>query len=896
MGCKGVSKLPILDNAAGQKDAALPRAALSTEVDAESASLHHKLNLQDFAGPPVDHKLIAQAKLQTAAKLESSSKKSTAEAATEAVSSLVAGVGGTVVFSLASATITHQWGRALSIPMAMAAGGVLKYGSKLLGESSFVAEKDRTASSKDLLWGGVDAVAGIAASSVEARVAGRYLTALGRDALGAKIAEPIAQEAGKVLVKESLVNSVKLNAVRGISGGVTGAAIWSSPHRVAENWEELKKNPTAALGTTAAAIGRDTLYGAALGGTIGAGAAAWGKRAEIFYRSRAAISGDESVFRLNTYHINDFHSNTEQLPKISTLLNDLRAKSAAQGIESRFVVPGDVESGRVNFAFTKGGQVENEALAKMGAKEIVPGNHAYDAAGGKADVPRYPAIMEPILKEHPDMSLLAANLDVSAYPQYANILKPSVVRMSQTPWGPAKVGTIGVSTEEGALGQIKYTDAAKAVEKEAARLREQGVNIIQVHSHMGLGEDIKMAHYLVDRNVKISGILGGHTHDPLPRPVWVGGQPAPKSLIGQVSGKLMGITQKNGYEIPIVQAGHSGNWLGEFNQAIRPDGTAHRWLTTSKLHQVSDAIAEDPKIRNFLDETASGISALKSETYDAVAVKPYSSANSRNRETVMGNLMADAIRNGLKERMGDQAPQAVLVHSGGIRAGIPADIPLTRLELSNIVMNAGNKEAETVELAKVTLTGAQLKDAIEYGVREKAGQAKPTMVERVKSMFSSKEPDHVDESGNFVQVSGIKYSYDARRAPLQKGAPGSGDRVTELSIQNSQGQFEPVDPSKTYTISTRFHPIDKWTKEGIFGDKTIEAVHQEINAQPLKYSQVDLMGDYIRGKTLDPAKISALEGRITDQTPHYSADLLKPVKSIAVPAILDGESKRKKSE
>lgn len=66
----------------------------------------------------------------------------------------------------------------------------------------------------------------------------------------------------------------------------------------------------------------------------------------------------------------------------------------------------------------------------------------------------------------------------------------------------------------------------------------------------------------------------------------------------------------------------------------------------------------------------------------------------------MGNLMADAIRNGLKERMGDQAPQAVLVHSGGIRAGIPADVPLTRLELSNIVMNAGNKEAETVELAK----------------------------------------------------------------------------------------------------------------------------------------------------------------------------------------------------
>lgn len=833
--------------------------------------------------------------LLAAAQIKPNKETSTAEKITEGASSLVAGVGGTVVFSLAAAAATHQWGKALSVPMAMAAGGVLKYGTKYLGEQAFVSEKEQTANKNDLLWGGVDALAGIAASSVEAKAGSRYLVTLGREALGPKIAEPIAQEAGKILVKESLWNSMKYFGTRGMAGGAVGAAVWSSPHRVSENWDDLKDSSkfAGALGHTAAAIGGDTVYGAAFGGVLGTGAAAWGKRAEIFYRSRSWMVGDDSVLRLNTFHINDFHSNTEQLPRISTLLNYLRAKSTYEGIDSRFVVTGDVESGRVNFAFTKGGQVENEALARMGAKEMVPGNHAYDAAGGKADVPRYPAIMEPILQAHPDMSLLAANIDVSAYPQYQRILKPSVVRSINAPWGEIKEGTIGVTTEEGAFGQIKYRDAARAIQEEALRLRADGVSVIQLRTHLGLGEDIKLAHYLIKQDVKVAGIIGGHTHDQLPRPLWVGAADHQSSWWEQIKSSVLGTPPKGTYEIPIVQAGHSGMWTGEFNQAIKRDGTSHRWLTTGRLHQITEKIPEDPTIRSFLDETATGISALKQETYGAVAVKPYSSANSRNRETSMGNLMADSIWTGLQKELGDGAPQAVMVHSGGIRAGLPADTPLSRLELSNVVMNAGNAEAEKQELALVKLTGAQLKDTIEYGVREKVSQPKPSIGERIKSMFSSREADHVDESGNFVQVSGLKYTYDARRAPLQQGMPGSGDRITDLAIRNSQGQFEKVQPDQTYTIATRFHPIDKWTKYGIFGSKPIEAVHQEIGAVPLRYSQVDLMADYIRGKTMDPSKFAAVEGRITDKTPHYTEDLLKPVKSIAVPAVLDAKESQK---
>jgi hypothetical protein len=100
------------------------------------------------------------------------------QAAAEMTSSLAAGVGGTVVFSLAAAAVTHNWGKALTIPVAMLAGGTIKYGTKASMEAVMLDSKDRTTVRllSDFAWGGVDAVAGIGASAVEKVVATKYLT------------------------------------------------------------------------------------------------------------------------------------------------------------------------------------------------------------------------------------------------------------------------------------------------------------------------------------------------------------------------------------------------------------------------------------------------------------------------------------------------------------------------------------------------------------------------------------------------------------------------------------------------------------------------------------------------------------------------------------------------
>ncbi|MBU6450708.1 MAG: 5'-nucleotidase C-terminal domain-containing protein, partial [Cyanobacteria bacterium REEB67] len=323
------------------------------------------------------------------------------------------------------------------------------------------------------------------------------------------------------------------------------------------------------------------------------------------------------------------------------------------------------------------------------------------------------------------------------------------------------------------------------------------------------------------------------------------------------------------------------------------DGLSLRYQTKSQLHQVNNKIPENTIMRKWLDENLGAINDLKKETYDSRAVQPYSVAGSRNQETPIGNLYADAVFNGLKKHLGEagqEGPDLVLVHSGGIRAGIPTGRELSRLDIANIVMNAGDREGEKTELAMMNLTGAQLKNALEYGVRERVAEPRAGLVDQVKSLFTHNREELVDEPGNFVQVSsGVKYTYDASRKGLS--TEGGGERIVDLQIKNAQGTFEPIDPNRTYKVAARFHPLDKWTKYKMFGDKTIEAVHAELGVKPLKYSQVDLIAEHITGKTLDPAVDGAIEGRITDLTPQANAPTLRPGKSLFVAPSLAGERK-----
>lgn len=783
------------------------------------------------------------------------------QSASDFGSSMAAGTAGAVAFSLLANS--GVWGKALSIPVSMVAGGLTKYGVKTGLQDAMLAQQDRTVSATDLIWGGFDGLAGVAAGAADRAISKPTLRWLGRQELGKTISADVAETVGQQMVKGSALHAIGYNAVRGVVGGAAGSAAWSLPHRSYEAYGELQSNPSHAGQDFVTHFALDTVIGAAAGGVIGGALTALHRTPEIIGRTAATVQGDSHLLQMNEHAMNDIHSNIDMLPQAMTKHNELAGIAEQQGIQTRFNIAGDQYSGHVNAAFTRGGDVENRAIVKMGADNLVPGNHEYDAAGGSIDVERYPAVMAPILKENPQVSLLNANLDVSAYPDYAASTKPYVVHEVMGPNGLEKVATVGLSTEEGAVGQIKYNDAAQTAVNTVRELNGQGIKNIMLLTHLGLEEDQKVARTLLDNDLVVAKITGGHSHDITATPLWVSNK---NTLLDRLQ------FWKPEKAIPITQGGSGGQWFSENHIAFNADGSANRWRTTGRLHSLT-GVAPDQSLQSYISSlTTDGLQGLKDTTYGASTVSEYSLNGMRRGENALGNLVADSNLYGMQKRLGPGGPQIALVQPGSIKSGLSGE-NISRRDLANLFINAGNLEDEQKDLALANMTGSQIKAALEYGAKEVPGVERPGLASRISNILSPKPEPVADLNGNFLQVSGLKFDLDYSKPPLA--------RVSNLQVRTPDGEFSPLVDSQHYNVLTRNHALEKWHQDGLFGNTTLTEAREQLSAQPIAVSQVDMLGDFISGRQLNPAVDSNVEGRINDISPDYGSVVAPPSRSVS---------------
>jgi hypothetical protein len=148
---------------------------------------------------------------------------------------------------------------------------------------------------------------------------------------------------------------------------------------------------------------------------------------------------------------------------------------------------------------------------------------------------------------------------------------------------------------------------------------------------------------------------------------------------------------------------------------------------------------------------------------------------------------------------------------------------------------------------------------LDKGVIEMKVPQPRTLADRVGELRQTGlEKQSFDYGGGFMQVSGMKYAFDLSKP--------EGQRISGLFVKGPQGYAE-MKPDQTYSVVTRVHAIDKWHGYGIFGDVPLEQAYQNLRATPVDVSPVDMLGEHIRGKTLNPNKFAAVEGRITNLTP-----------------------------
>ena len=363
---------------------------------------------------------------------------------------------------------------------------------------------------------------------------------------------------------------------------------------------------------------------------------------------------------------------------------------------------------------------------------------------------------------------------------------------------------------------FSYEDHLHAARESVKQLRSKGVNKIIVLSHLGMSEDTRLA-----REVDgISAIIGGHSHDFTAAPEWVR-------------------NAKTGREVPVVQAGSSGRWLGQLKLTFAEGGAADRYRTKATLHTISSEIPEDPHMVELLrDATTSPALDLMTSSTGISAKGALSIRDVRLKETELANLISDALRAetdlALKGR--GMAPTDVfLKHSGDIRSGItPESSTLSRYDLDNIFCNGDN----TNELCVVEMTGREIKNALEFGIAD----------------FES-GMSNVDPSGNFIQVSGIRYGFDLAKPP--------GARLSEVMVEQNGG-YSLLDDQETYRVLTLEHPLQKWTEKGVVSEATARTSNTLGLSQPrLLESYLHRRGGVFAGKNDPFAKV---DGRIADST------------------------------
>jgi 5'-nucleotidase/UDP-sugar diphosphatase len=418
---------------------------------------------------------------------------------------------------------------------------------------------------------------------------------------------------------------------------------------------------------------------------------------------------------LTLLHFNDIHGQlapyedtrdgTERggIARLAATVNEIRAEDPRRPVVLLFA--GDLLQGTLTSSLFLG-VPDLELLGRMGVDAAVMGNHELDY--GQSVFRR--------LTEEAAFPFLSAN--VASDPEPLPVLSSVVIERP----GAAKVAVLGLTTPELTTATHPRNIEGISVEEPVAVARRlvpalrDKADLVVVLSHLGIADDRRLAESVPG----IDLIVGGHNHNIYAQPVLVA-------------------------NVPIVQAGERGGWLGRMDFRCR-DGHLER--TDYALIPIDAASPEDRAIaeevrRITLDAERELDTEVGFTTQELSARRELI----RREEAPFGNFVADLAR---EITLADVA----LLNAGGFRSSIPAGA----VTLKSIYQAFPFRN----ELVLGELTGARL----------------------LAALTRSAEMDPLDNPGGFLQVSGVRYMIaDGRLASATLGDV-------------------PIDPARRYRVVT----------------------------------------------------------------------------------------------
>ena len=463
-------------------------------------------------------------------------------------------------------------------------------------------------------------------------------------------------------------------------------------------------------------------------------------------------AGDGNVVILYT---NDVHCAIEDYPVFAAY----RAELIAQGNTVITVDAGDAIQGEVIGELTQGEAIVN-IMNEVGYDYAVPGNHEYDygmetfldLAKNKAEYNYISSNFYKLTNDKPVFKpYYIENISDELQIAFLGITTPESVTKSTPEYFKDEYGNFiyGFPTFD-----MQDDVLCETVQKSVNKAISDGADIVVAVGHMGI-ESITDGWKSTDIIAHTTGIdffIDSHSHQTINDEFY---------------------KNKDGEDVLLTSTGRKFNNFGVMT--ITPDGEATVELVSPDMIDVDDMSESAKTAYDNVKAVVDGYNAEIAYLYDPIGTSEadliaYEENGQwlvRKSETNAGDFVADAYRS-------VTGADVAICNGGGVRAEI-AEGPVSRMDLMN--MNPWNNEMCVVEV-----TGQQLVDVLEHGVRA-----------------------YPEYSGSFFQVSGVTFDVNAWiESPVITDALGNFigiDANAERRVANVKIGGEPVDLTKTYTLT-----------------------------------------------------------------------------------------------
>lgn len=447
---------------------------------------------------------------------------------------------------------------------------------------------------------------------------------------------------------------------------------------------------------------------------------------------------------------NDVHCEVDNYEDMAALKKEMRSQTK----NVTLVSCGDFIQGGVMGTVSKGKMIIR-VMNRVGYGVVTLGNHEFDYS-----IPQLKRLMDALDSEVVSCNFMDKTDNEPVFDSYAT-----------KTFGDTKIAFIGVTTPESltkstpvyfqdSKGKFIYDfcgdSTGKAlyerVQKTVDTARKNGADYVVALTHLGTESVTERwsAQNLVKNTSGIDVVLDGHSHSQI---------------------ESLKVKNAKGKNVTISSTGSKMDNIGQL--VITKKGK----ITTKLIPINEDNHFENKEVGAYIDTLETEYGKQLTEVIGNASVDlTVNGANGkravRNSETNLGDFCADAFRSVLDADIG-------LMNGGGIRANTAAG-ELTYNDLISVFPfdNYG---------CVIEATGQQIKDALELGAK-----------------------NYPEESGGFLQVSGLKYTIDASvpSSVITNADTGmfekvDGDyRVTNIQVWNAKkSEYEPIDLKKNYSVA-----------------------------------------------------------------------------------------------